>query len=126
MIEMRIYAAATQLLRQSKNTIAALRLSCLLWNFFGREEKNEDNEEALSDELTADFQTRYLHCRYQEHQKETPQERAQRDRSSSEDERPSHHDAPHCLKQVGVAKSQKCTVYLCRDYDPAERCKRTA
>jgi hypothetical protein len=32
---------------------------------FGREEKNEDNEEALSDELTADFQTRYLHRRYQ-------------------------------------------------------------
>ena len=46
--------------------------TCLLSNSFGREEKNEDNEEALSDELTADFQTRYLHRRYQEHQEETP------------------------------------------------------
>ena len=71
MIEMRINAAATQLLRQSKNTIAALRLSCLLWNFFGCEEKNEDDEESLSDELTSDFQTRYLHRGYQEHQEKT-------------------------------------------------------
>jgi hypothetical protein len=43
----------------------------LLANSFGREEKNQDDEEALSDELAADFQTRYLHCRYQEHQEET-------------------------------------------------------
>ena len=58
--------------QREKVTIAVLRLSCLLLSFFRREEKNEDNEEALSDELTADFQTRYLHRRYQEHQKETP------------------------------------------------------
>jgi len=44
----------------------------LLSNSFGRQEKNEDYEEALSDELTADFQTRYLHRCYQEHQEETP------------------------------------------------------
>ena len=43
----------------------------LLPNSFGREEKNQDNEEPLSDELTADFQTRYLHRGYQEHQEET-------------------------------------------------------
>jgi hypothetical protein len=108
MIEMRINAAATQLLRQSKNTIAALRLSCLLSNFFGREEKNEDNEEALSDELTADFQTGYLHRRYQEHQKETPQERAQRNRSSSEDERPS----PSAGERAGVCQPHLGPVYL--------------
>ena len=58
-----------------KTQEAALRLMPtmrLLSNSFGREEKNEDNEEALSDESTADFQTRYLHRRYQEHQEETP------------------------------------------------------
>ena len=49
--------------------IATMRL---LSNSFGREAKNEDYEEAFSDELTADFQTSYLHRRYQEHQEETP------------------------------------------------------
>lgn len=38
---------------------------------FGREEENQDYEKALSNELTADFQTRYLHCCHQEHQEET-------------------------------------------------------
>jgi hypothetical protein len=46
----------------------------LLPNSFGR----EDNEEPLSDELTADFQTCYLHRRYQGHQEKTPEERPQR------------------------------------------------
>jgi hypothetical protein len=40
-------------------------------NSFGRQEKNQDDEKALSNELTADFQARYLHRRYQEHQEET-------------------------------------------------------
>ena len=85
----------------------------LLSNSFGREEKNEDNEEPLSDELTANFQTRYLHRRDQENQKETSEERPKRDRPSSEDQRSSHYDAPDRLKQVGVPKSEKCAVHLC-------------
>jgi hypothetical protein len=52
---------------------ALLRMSrpLLVANSFGRKEKNENNEEALSDQLTADLQTRYLHRGYQQHQEET-------------------------------------------------------